>query len=115
MKRINRQGIQRAGVDDRPGRIPISDNQNSLKSGARNPTLLEDFCAAGKNLPFRWRADTGRIVHARDPAAHGFFEVYESLSSLTRADLFFNAKANGRLSSCGFQPSSAALAPSILP
>ena len=23
--------------------VPISDNQNSLKSGARGPTLLEDF------------------------------------------------------------------------
>ena len=29
--------------------IPVSDNQNSLKSGARGPTLLEDFVLREKN------------------------------------------------------------------
>ena len=29
-----------------------------------------------------------RIVHARGSAAHGFFEAYEDLSDITKADLF---------------------------
>ncbi|MGC3974481.1 MAG: catalase [Nitrospira sp.] len=68
--------------------IPVSDNQNSLKSGARGPTLLEDFVLREKIFHFDHERIPERIVHARGSAAHGFFEVYESLSSLTRADLF---------------------------
>ena len=68
--------------------IPVSDNQNSLKSGARGPTLLEDFVRREKIFHFDHERIPERIVHARGSAAHGFFETYESLSSLTRADLF---------------------------
>lgn len=68
--------------------IPISDNQNSLKSGTRGPTLLEDFVLREKIFHFDHERIPERIVHARGSAAHGFFELYESLSSLTRADLF---------------------------
>ncbi len=68
--------------------IPVSDNQNSLKSGARGPTLLEDFVLREKIFHFDHERIPERIVHARGSAAHGFFEVYESLSSLTKADLF---------------------------
>ena len=32
-----------------------------------------------------------RVVHARGYGAHGFFETYESLSDLTRADIFQRA------------------------
>ena len=32
--------------------IPVSDNQNSLKSGARGPTLLEDFVLREKITHF---------------------------------------------------------------
>jgi hypothetical protein len=32
---------------------PISDNQNSLKSGERGPSLLEDFIPAREDHPFR--------------------------------------------------------------
>ena len=68
--------------------IPVSDNQNSLKSGTRGPTLLEDFVLREKIFHFDHERIPERIVHARGSAAHGFFELYESLSSLTRADLF---------------------------
>ncbi len=68
--------------------IPVSDNQNSLKSGARGPTLLEDFVLREKIFHFDHERIPERIVHARGSAAHGFFELYNSLSSVTRADLF---------------------------
>src|SRR6188508_2548743 len=68
--------------------IRVSDNQNSLKAGARGPTLLEDFVLREKIFHFDHERIPERIVHARGSAAHGFFEPYESLSNLTRADLF---------------------------
>ncbi len=68
--------------------IPVSDNQNSLKSGLRGPTLLEDFVLREKIFHFDHERIPERIVHARGSAAHGFFELYTSLSAITTADLF---------------------------
>jgi catalase len=68
--------------------IPVSDNQNQVKAGARGPVLLEDFVLREKIFHFDHERIPERIVHARGSAAHGFFEAYEDLSDLTRADLF---------------------------
>ncbi|MDP9838717.1 catalase [Neorhizobium huautlense] len=68
--------------------IPVSDNQNSLKSGSRGPTLLEDFVLREKIFHFDHERIPERIVHARGSAAHGYFELTESLSDVTSADLF---------------------------
>ncbi|MBC9031541.1 catalase [Sphingomonas sp. JC676] len=68
--------------------IPVSDNQNQLKAGARGPVLLEDFVLREKIFHFDHERIPERIVHARGSAAHGFFESYEDLSDITRADLF---------------------------
>ncbi|MBL8781165.1 MAG: catalase [Alphaproteobacteria bacterium] len=68
--------------------IRVSDNQNQLKSGARGPVLLEDFALREKIFHFDHERIPERIVHARGSAAHGYFEVYKSLSSITKADLF---------------------------
>jgi catalase len=66
----------------------VSDNQNQLKAGARGPVLLEDFVLREKIFHFDHERIPERIVHARGSAAHGYFELYESLSSITRAHLF---------------------------
>jgi len=71
--------------------IRVSDNQNQLKSGERGPVLLEDFVLREKIFHFDHERIPERIVHARGSAAHGFFELYESLSDLTKADLFQRA------------------------
>ncbi len=71
--------------------IPISDNQNSLKVGARGPVLLEDFVLREKIMHFDHERIPERIVHARGSAAHGYFEPYRSLSNLTRADFLQRA------------------------
>ena len=71
--------------------IRISDNQNQLKAGPRGPVLLEDFVLREKIFHFDHERIPERIVHARGSAAHGFFELYESLSDLTKADLFQRA------------------------
>ncbi|MEG3148751.1 catalase [Sphingomonas sp. ZT3P38] len=71
--------------------IRVSDNQNQLKSGARGPVLLEDFVLREKIFHFDHERIPERIVHARGSAAHGFFECYESLADITKADLFQRA------------------------
>ena len=71
--------------------IRVSDNQNQLKSGERGPVLLEDFVLREKIFHFDHERIPERIVHARGSAAHGFFELYESLADLTKADLFQRA------------------------
>ena len=67
---------------------PVSDDQNSLKIGARGPTVLEDFHFREKIFHFDHERIPERVVHARGFGAHGYFENYESLADVTRADLF---------------------------
>jgi hypothetical protein len=68
--------------------MQVSDNQNSLKSGARGPTLLEDFVLREKIFHFDHERIPERIVHARGSAAHGVFEATDDISDLTKAALF---------------------------
>ena len=63
----------------------ISDNQNSLRAGVRGPTLLEDHILREKIMHFDHERIPERVVHARGAAAHGVFEVYESMSEVTKA------------------------------
>jgi catalase len=58
---------------------PVSDNQNSLKSGERGPTLIEDFILREKITHFDHERIPERIVHARGSGAHGFFQPVKSL------------------------------------
>ena len=71
--------------------IPVSDNQNSLRLGARGPTLLEDFVLREKIFHFDHERIPERIVHARGSVAHGTFEVTKAIPELTRAALFQKA------------------------
>src|SRR6476661_9901990 len=64
----------------------ISDDQNSLRAGARGPTLMEDFLFREKIHHFDHERIPERVVHARGTGAHGYFELYKSLSQYTRAD-----------------------------
>lgn len=68
--------------------IPVSDDQNSLRIGARGPTALEDFHFREKIFHFDHERIPERVVHARGYGAHGYFETYESLADVTKADLF---------------------------
>ncbi|MFP7723692.1 catalase [Lysobacter sp. A3-1-A15] len=65
--------------------VVIADNQNSLTSTPRGPTLLEDFILREKITHFDHERIPERIVHARGSAAHGFFELTKSLKKYTRA------------------------------
>ena len=66
---------------------PVSDNQNSLRSTPRGPTLLEDFVLREKIMHFDHERIPERIVHARGSAAHGYFELTKSLNKYTTAKI----------------------------
>ena len=68
--------------------VPVSDNQNSLRSGARGPTLLEDFVLREKIFHFDHERIPERIVHARGSGAHGMFEATDDISDLSKAMVF---------------------------
>ena len=67
--------------------VAIADNQNSLKAGDRGPTLLEDFVLREKINHFDHERIPERVVHARGSAAHGYFELTESLEEYTTAKI----------------------------
>jgi len=67
--------------------VPISDNQNTLSAGPRGPHLLEDFVLREKIQHFDHERIPERIVHARGSAAHGVFELTESLADYTTAKI----------------------------
>ena len=71
--------------------VVIPDNHNSLKAGARGPTLLEDFILREKITHFDHERIPERVVHARGAGAHGYFELARSLVEYTRADFLQEA------------------------
>jgi catalase len=71
--------------------IPVPDDQNTLRVGERGPGALEDFLFREKVFHFDHERIPERVVHARGFGAHGWFEAYESLADITRADPFQEA------------------------
>lgn len=67
---------------------PIADDQNSLKAGARGPTLMEDHILREKLFHFDHERIPERVVHARGFGAHGYFETTDTLEDITCADIF---------------------------
>ncbi|WP_226526876.1 catalase [Metabacillus niabensis] len=65
--------------------LKVSEDEFSLKAGERGPTLMEDFHFREKMTHFDHERIPERIVHARGFAAHGEFEVYESMKKYTKA------------------------------
>lgn len=65
--------------------VPVADNQNHLTAGERGPSLLEDFIFREKMTHFDHERMPERVVHARGAAAHGYFQVYESMANVTKA------------------------------
>ncbi|MBL0421428.1 catalase [Ramlibacter sp. AW1] len=71
--------------------VVVPDNHNSLRAGVRGPTLLEDFVLREKLTHFDHERISERVMFARGAAAHGYFELYRSLSTYTRADFLQEA------------------------
>ncbi len=71
--------------------VVIPDNHNSLRAGARGPTLLEDFILREKLLHLGHERIPERVMNARGAGAHGYFELTRSLVEYTRADFLQEA------------------------
>ncbi|NAO99989.1 catalase [Halomonas sp. MG34] len=65
--------------------LKVAVDEFSLKAGERGPTLMEDFHFREKMTHFDHERIPERIVHARGYAAHGEFELYESMKPYTKA------------------------------
>lgn len=65
--------------------LKISEDEFSLKAGARGPTLMEDFHFREKLTHFDHERIPERVVHARGFGAHGVFELYRDMSDFTKA------------------------------
>ena len=63
----------------------VSHTDDSLKAGTRGPTLIEDFHFREKMTHFDHERIPERVVHARGFGAHGYFQVYEPMTELTKA------------------------------
>jgi catalase len=68
--------------------LRIADNHNSLKTGERGATLLEDVVFREKMNHFDHERIPERIVHARGAAAHGYFQPYANAAQYSKAALF---------------------------
>ena len=55
------------------------------RPASAGPSLLEDFILREKITHFDHERIPERVVHARGAAAHGYFQVYESLAAYTKA------------------------------
>ena len=83
--------LEKFRVDDRDQKmttnqgLKVSEDEFSLKAGDRGPTLLEDFHFREKMTHFDHERIPERVVHARGYAAHGEFELYESMEPYTKA------------------------------
>src|SRR6476646_9509836 len=91
--------------------LRVNDDQNTLKAGERGPSLLEDFHLREKITHFDHERIPERVVHARGAAAHGFFQVYEPMASLTKAGFLTDPSRKTRACSrfstvLGYRPSS---------
>jgi catalase len=70
---------------------------------------MEDFHFREKMTHFDHERIPERVVHARGSAAHGYFQVYESMAEFTKAKFLTDPPCR-RLSSCASRQSSASAA-----
>src|SRR5690625_508120 len=63
----------------------ISNDRWSLRAGKRGPTLLQDFHFYRKQSHFNRERIPEKVVHARGDGVYGEFELYKSMSHVTRA------------------------------
>lgn len=88
-ERLERYRSNAEGHDLRTNQgVRVADNHNSLKTGDRGPTILEDFIFREKMNHFDHERIPERIVHARGAAAHGYFQPYDNAARYCKAAVF---------------------------
>ncbi|WP_088105876.1 catalase [Halalkalibacter urbisdiaboli] len=90
-KNLKNQQLDYFRVDDKGKKLTtnqglkMAEDEFSLKAGERGPTLMEDFHFREKLTHFDHERIPERVVHARGFAAHGEFQVYQSMAKYTKA------------------------------
>jgi catalase len=75
--------------------VRVSHTDDSLKAGARGPTIMEDFHFREKMMHFDHERIPERVVHARGSGAHGHFRVYDdSMKQYTKARFLTDPSLN---------------------
>ncbi len=91
----------------RASKVPVQDSEflttaqgqrlehtdDSLKAGARGPTLLEDFHLREKITHFDHERIPERVVHARGVGVHGVFEANGAAANITCADFLQDGRS----------------------
>ena len=72
--------------------IPASNNQDSLTVGERGPVLLQDVHFIEKMVHFDIESIREKVVHAKEAAAHGYFQVYKNMALVTKAKFLQGTK-----------------------
>jgi catalase len=72
--------------------VPVTDNQDSLTAGERGSVLLQDVHLIEKLAHFDRERIPERVVHAKGAGAHGYFQVYKSMSKYTCAKFLEDPK-----------------------
>lgn len=67
---------------------PVPDNQNTMTTGARGPTALQDVWFLEKLAHFDREVIPERRMHAKGSAAYGSFTVIHDISKYTKAKIF---------------------------
>ena len=67
---------------------PISDNQNSMTAGERDPVLMQDWQLIEKLAHQNRERIPERVVHAKGWGAHGTFTVTHDITAYSRAKIF---------------------------
>jgi catalase len=70
--------------------IPAPSDEYSLTVGPGGPTVLHDHYVVQKMQHFNRERVPERVVHAKGGGAHGFFEVTEDVTWLTKASFLGN-------------------------
>ena len=87
--------------------VPVGDNQNSLKAGARGPVLLQDFILREKIMHFDHERIPERVVHARGFGRAWLFRVPGAARRNHPCRLSCRGRATGSRFSPAFPPSPA--------
>src|ERR1700756_6057853 len=67
---------------------PVTNNQNSMSAGPRDPLLLQDVWLIEKLAHFAREVIPERRMHAKGSGAFGTFRVTHDISRYTKAAIF---------------------------
>ena len=72
--------------------VRVENTDDSLKVGERGPTLLETSTSGRRSRASTTSGSPSASCTRAEQAAHGYFQVYESLEDITKADFLWDRR-----------------------